>query len=171
MNKETQLRKLIREELMKEGLWDDVKQTAKDLGSIAKDTIMQKTGYKKFVVSISITYSGDERLNGIRVNQRISSENSKDDVKLKFYEMIDKKFNLKSYEGLSLEIIYTRAPGGYQTADYSAIPLDVAKKISSFLTQTGIFKKTSKTEDDGYQEETFVGEVSLEDVNNLYGMN
>ena len=86
MNKEAQLRKLIREELMKEGLFDKAKDFVKDMGSIAKDTIMNKTGYKKFGVSISITYSGDERPNGIRVNQRASSGDPKDDVKLKFYD-------------------------------------------------------------------------------------
>ena len=143
MNKETQLRKLIREELMKEGLWDSVKGMAKSY----MDNVKAGAGYKKYPFKIGIKYSNDGEIEIKNLNYRSSSSDSEWNIMDRFDQVFYNLFNLTlDDDGVSIS------------------PED-AKKISDFLSNNS-FTKTERNTSYG-KLEVFTKDMSLKDINDI----
>ncbi len=143
MNKETQLRKLIREELMKEGLWDSVKGMAKSY----MDNVKAGAGYKKYPFKIGIRYKNDGVIQIRNLNYKSSMPNSEWTVRDRFDTIFYKLFNVELDD------------------DEAYVSPEDAKKISDFLSDNS-FNKIERNTSYG-KLEVFTKDMSLKDVNDI----
>ena len=156
MNKEIQLRKLIREELMKEGLFDKAKDYAQGIARSYMDDIKSATGYKKVELRIGIEYYNEERMNGDEMIQLMDLSRSRNFSSAE--RSVASKFEDLFYSVFRSEL----DPNGVD------ISTDKAEKISEFLTNNS-FTKTERNTSNG-RLEVFTGNISLKDINDMRGL-
>ena len=149
MNKETQLRKLIREELMKEGLFDKAKDYAQGIARSYMDDIKSATGYKKYRFRIAIEYNKDGGIEVMDLDYS-PSDRSESDVRDAFDRMFYNSFKF------TFDILGR------------GIDADEAEEISEFLTNNS-FIKTERNTSNG-RLEVFTRELSLKDINDMRGL-